>query len=256
MQPLTAIIPTFNEEVHIEAVIDSVSFADEVLVVDSFSTDRTVELARNKGARIIQRAYNNSASQKNWAIPQAKHEWILLVDADERITPKLQEEIHVILSGQPEHVAYWIYRTTEFMGRKVRYSGWQGDKVIRLFLRDKCRYEEKHVHAEIEADGSVGFLKNRMYHLTYKGLNHWLSKADWYSTWGAYDRLDRVNKVGSFQLLVKPAFTFFNKYFLRLGFLDGKVGFILAAQYSWYVFLRAVKIWRLQQGEKLPRKKE
>lgn len=251
---LSALIPTGNEEHNIDAVIKSVSFADEVLVVDSYSTDNTVELAKQHDVRIIQREYGNSASQKNWAIPQATHEWILLVDADERVTPKLKEEILKILEEDGETDAYWIYRQNFFMGRKLNYSGWQGDKVIRLFRKSKCRYEEKHVHAEVIVNGKTGFLKNKLEHFTYKNLEHLLFKADRYTTWGAYDRVEKTKKVTSFHLLLKPLFTFVKKYFFQLGVLDGRVGFILAAHSAYYIFLRSLKIWRIKEGEEIPKK--
>ena len=129
--------------------MQSVAWCDEILVVDSFSTDNTVELAKKYTDRIIQSEYINSASQKNRAIPQATHEWILLVDADERVTPELKTEIQKILSSETiPYDAFWIYRRNYFMGKEIKYSGWQRDKVVRLFKRDTCRYEEKHVHAE------------------------------------------------------------------------------------------------------------
>ncbi|MCK6618806.1 MAG: glycosyltransferase family 2 protein, partial [Cyclobacteriaceae bacterium] len=139
MAKLTALIPTGNEEHNIVEVLNSVSFADEILVVDSFSTDRTVELARPLATRIIQREYINSASQKNWAIPQAAHEWILIVDADERVTPELRDEIQSLLK-QDNHpyVAYDIYLNEHFMGQRMHYSSLQGNKATRLFMRDKC----------------------------------------------------------------------------------------------------------------------
>lgn len=251
---LTALIPTGNEEHNIEAVIDSVSFADEILIVDSYSKDNTVALAQKKGVKIIQREYGNSASQKNWAIPQAENEWILLVDADERVTEELKKEILNVLEADGETDAYWIYRQNFFMGKKLNYSGWQGDKVIRLFRKSKCKYEEKHVHAEVIVSGETGFLKRKLEHFTYKDLEHLLYKADRYTTWGAYDRVDKIKKITAFHLLLKPFFTFFKKYFLQLGILDGKVGFILSAHSGYYIFLRSLKIWRIQQGEEIPKR--
>ena len=153
MEKLTVIVPVGNEAHNIREVLDSVSFADEIMVVDSHSTDDTVAIAKEYTDFIIQREYQYSASQKNWAIPQASHDWILLVDADERVTPELRDEIQSILKENPDPdvVAYWIYRMNHFMGKRIRYSGWQNDKVIRFFRKDKCRYEDKMVHAEIEA---------------------------------------------------------------------------------------------------------
>lgn len=251
MHKLTAIIPTGNEEDNIEGVLESVSFADEIMVVDSFSTDRTVELAGKYTDRILRHEYVNSAAQKNWAIPQASHEWILLVDADERVTPELKEEIRSLLSGTPHKAAYWIYRKNYFMGRRVRFSGWQGDKVIRLFQRDRCRYEEKKVHAEIITEDPVGELKNKLIHNTYKGVSYLVNKTDRYTTWGALDRAPKYRNAGFYLLFFRPAFQFFRNYILKLGILDGKVGFVLCAHSAWSTFLRSVKIWRLKEGEKI-----
>lgn len=250
MHKLTAIIPTGNEEQNIEAVLASVAFADEIMVVDSYSTDRTVELAKKHTDFIIQREYENSASQKNWAIPQATHEWILLVDADERVSPELQAEIQNVLQN-PKKNAYWIYRKNYLMGRRLRYSGWQGDKVIRLFRKSKCRYEDKHVHAEVLVNGTTGYLKHKLEHHTYTGLDRYLAKAYRYSTWGAYDRVEKIKNITLYHLLLKPLFTFFKMYILKLGILDGKVGFILAAHSANYIFQRSLKIWRIKEGEVL-----
>ena len=131
MEKLTAIIPVFNEAHHIEAAILSVLFADEILIVDSFSTDETLSIAKKFPVKILQREYEYSASQKNWAIPQATHNWIFILDADERVTPQLQEEIQQILSNPPQDlVGYWVYRNNHFIDKKIKYSGWQNDKLF------------------------------------------------------------------------------------------------------------------------------
>ncbi len=253
MEKLTAIVTAGNEEVHIEAVLKSVAFADEIIVLDSFSTDKTVELARPLATRILQREYDYPARQKNWVIPQATHQWVLLLDADERVTPELQREIEQLLTNGPEKKTYWIYRQNYFMGKKVRYSGWQNDKVIRLFNKNYSRYKDVRVHEEIETSGEIGFLKNKLDHFTYRGLDHLFEKWDRYTTWGAHDRLPRTRKITAYHLALKPAWTFFNRYIIRLGILDGKVGFILACLNSYYVFNRSLKLWRLLKGEKLNR---
>ena len=161
-QKISALIPTFNEEHNISDAIDSVSWADEILVVDSFSTDSTIEIAKKKGAKVIQRVYNYPASQKNWAIPQAKNDWIILIDADERIPYDLKTEIINILNKESSFNAFWIRRQNHFMGRKIRFSGWQGDKVIRLFKRDCCRYEDKNVHEEIYLNYMKFYMKKNL----------------------------------------------------------------------------------------------
>ena len=239
---VTAIIPTFNEEHNIEVAIDSVAWADEIIVVDSFSTDNTVELAKSKGARILQREYENSASQKNWTIPQASHEWIFLLDADERVNEQLKSEVIKILTQPEKHQAYWIKRRNFFMGKEVKYSGWQGDKVIRLFKRDNCKYENKGVHAEVICDGTIGMLKEKLIHYTFKDIYHYLEKWDRYTTWSANDRAAKGEKPGVFHFVFKPAYRFFNDYFIRLGILDGMTGFIISSLSAMSVFMRYLKV--------------
>lgn len=238
MRKITAIIPTFNEAHNIEAAIDSVGWADEVLVVDSYSKDLTVALAEAKKVKIIQREYENSASQKNWAIPQAKHEWIFLLDADERCTLDLKKEIKNLLAADDiPHQAYWINRANFFMGQKVNYSGWQGDRVVRFFMRDHCVYENKKVHAEIIANGSIGQLQNKINHNTYKDMDHFIAKMKKYAIWSAEDHLPRTRKVGFYHLQVKPLVRFLRHYIVKGGFLDGKVGYqiskIMAKGVKW-----------------------
>lgn len=243
MQKVTAIIPTFNEEHNIKSALDSVKWADEIIVVDSFSTDNTIKIAKDNGAKILQREYEHSASQKNWAIPQANNEWIFLLDADERVDSKLEKEIKAILNNKDnKHSAFWIRRRNFFMESEIKYSGWQGDRVIRLFKRDECKYENKSVHAEIMCSGSVGNIDSKLTHYTFKDVFHYLEKWDRYTTMSGSDRAKRGEKPNLFHFLVKPAFRFFQDYFLKLGILDGKTGFILCSLSSMSVFMRYLKV--------------
>jgi glycosyltransferase involved in cell wall biosynthesis len=228
MEKLTAIIPTFNEAHNIVDAIQSIDFADEILIVDSFSTDNTLELAKPLVTKIIQREYENSASQKNWAIPQAKHEWILLLDADERITPELKDEIVEKLKSSPSESGFWIRRKNHFMGKHIRFSGWQGDKVIRLFKRDECKYEPKHVHAEIVTEGEVGWLKNRIWHNTFVTREAFHNKLVRYAKWQAKDYDKRTPVITPFHTVIKPAVRFLKHYIIQLGVLDGRTGFIIS----------------------------
>ncbi len=250
MQKVTAIIPAFNEEESIERAIRSVLWADEVLVVDSFSTDQTVDIAKKYNCRILQHEYINSATQKNWTIPQASHSWVFLLDADESCTDALRIEIQNILKNKAGHDAYWIYRNNYFMGSRIRFSGWQHDGVIRFFKRDTCRYQDLHVHAEVETTGTVGKLKGRINHYTYKNYHQYAEKFERYSTWSAKDRIKRTKKVTLYHLAFKPLFRFFKQYILKLGILDGKTGFILCYMASYSVFLRYLKVWRMMNNEK------
>ena len=225
---LSAIIPTGNEEHNIVNAIKSVDFADEIIIVDSFSKDNTIKLATKLADTILQREYINSASQKNWAIPQAKFEWIFLIDADERVPLDLKEEILEVLSSENNFSGFWIKRQNYFMGKKIHFSGWRGDKVIRLFKRDKCKYEEKNVHAEIISEGKIGMLKNKLIHNTFTSKEAYIDKLRRYARWQAkdYDRI--TNKITVYHTQVKPIIRFIKHYFLQLGILDGYVGFIIS----------------------------
>ncbi len=249
MQKLTAIIPTGNEVHNIEEVIASVDFADEILVVDSFSTDGTYEKALKLATKVIRRDYEYSASQKNWAIPQANYEWILLVDADERVTPELKEEIIKILNNKNnEYVGYWIGRMNHFMGERVHYSGWRNDKVIRLFKRDSCAYQDKYVHSEIIANGKVGLLKNKLYHNSYVSFDSYLEKMNRYAWWQAKDYDQKTGKLTPYHFIIKPFWGFFKHYIVQSGFRDGVVGLVIAYIQGYVVFMRYTKLWLLRRN--------
>ncbi len=251
MSKLTAIIPTGNEIHNIEAVIASVDFADEILVVDSFSTDGTFEKAQELATKVIRREYKYSASQKNWAIPQAKHEWILLVDADERVTPELRAEIiEVLKKPSKEIAAYWIGRMNHFMGERVNYSGWRNDSVIRLFKRDLCKYQDKHVHAEIIANGKIDRLKNKLYHNTYITFDKYLEKMNRYAWWQAKDYDKKTGRLTPYHFVVKPFWGFFKHYVVQSGFRDGVVGLTIGYVQGYVIFMRYAKLWLLRKNRK------
>lgn len=252
---VSAIIPTFNEEVNIKYAIDSVLWADEIIVVDSFSTDKTLEIARSyEKVKILEHEYINSAAQKNWTIPQATHEWIFLLDADEVATEELKLEIQNTLREGPKYSAYWIGRKNIFMNKILRFV-WKNDAVIRLFKRDECRYEDKQVHAEIISQGSIGRLSAKILHDTYKGkglISH-IKKGDRYTTWAAHDYAKKVKKVSYSHLLIRPFLIFLKHYIFKGGIFDGKQGLIISALSSWNVFIRFVKVWRIHEGEDIKR---
>jgi len=247
MPKLSAIIICRNEEKDIEGAIQSLLWADEVLIVDSYSTDNTLTIAGNYPVKILQRTFDNYSRQRNWALDQATYDWVLMLDADERITPELQREIQNILAQTPEKSAYTIYRSNFFMGQRVRFSGWQNDGVVRLFDKTQHRYSDKNVHEELILAGKPGKLKYKMLHYTYRSLPHYLDKWNTYSTFSAQDKAPRTGKVSFFHLMFKPAFRFFRDYILKLGILDGKVGFVICCLASSSVFMRYLKIWRMQQ---------
>lgn len=248
MKPISVIITTFNEAHNIAGVLESVAWADEIMVVDSFSTDETVAIAKGYTDRVVQRKYVGPADQKNWAIPQVSNEWILLLDADERVTPELRAEIRDWLA-KPNipYDAFWIGRQNYFMGKKIRFSGWQGDAVVRFF-RKSCRYNDKQVHEEIQTAGiRVGHLRSKMEHFTFRDSKHFLDKMHRYGEWSAQDYAKKTPRVTYFHLFWKPLFRFGKHFFVQQGWRDGKVGFIISVIMAWGVFLRYLKMLEKRQ---------
>ena len=250
MLKLSAIIPTFNEEINIEAAIQSVSFADEIIVIDSFSTDNTIPLAEKHGVRILQREFDNFSNQKNFAISKATHKWVVLLDADERIGQTLREEMITVLAEGPQASAYYVYRRNYLLGREIKYSGWQNDKVIRLIERDKCKYNGKLVHEGIVTEGKKAFLKTKLEHYTYKDFDSFIRKKNKVAQLQAEMLASKNKKVNPFRLLIKPLYRFINHYILRRGFLDGFAGFFIASFYAYTLFTRYIKLWLINRGLK------
>jgi glycosyltransferase involved in cell wall biosynthesis len=248
---ITALVPAFNEEANIGPCLASVGWADEVFVVDSFSTDATPDLARAAGARVIQHEYVNSATQKNWAIPQATHPWVLIVDADERVTPQLRDEILDILrrdGADPGSVSdgYRIGRLNHFMGRPVRYCGWQNDRCLRLFRRDRGRYQDRQVHADVEIRGRVGRLRHKLLHYTFASFEQYMRKYDRYTTLASRDRARRTPRVRWHHLTLRPMGRFLKQYVLKRGFLDGRVGLVVCTLAAFSVFMKYAKLMETQ----------
>ena len=244
-EKLSVIVPTYKEEQNIEECLKGLTFADEIIVVDSFSTDRTPEIAKKYATKFIQHEYIYSTKQKNWIIPQAKYQWILLVDADERVDEKLKKEIINILKNGPEYDAYWIRRRNFLLGKEIKHGSWGRDKVIRLFKRDKCRYEDKEVHGEIIVNGTTGYLKNKLIHYTYNSMDQYISKINRYAVWGAKQRYKEGWKGSFFHVIFQPPFVFFKNYVINFGFLDGKYGFLVEILNSYYVLLKYIRLWEM-----------
>ena len=248
---LSIIYTTFNEADTIGRSLESVAgWSDDLRIVDSFSTDGTAELLSLRAdVQLTQRAYAGPADQKNWAIPRAAHEWILLLDADEIVTPELRREIDGLLSDPDLQDAYWIRRTNYFMGRRIRYSGWANDRVIRFFHRDRARYNDRQVHEEIVTEGlRVGELQGRLDHYTFKNLDHFLDKTRRYARWKARDVAPHTPRITLFHLLVKPVFRFVNQYVVRGGFRDGREGLIICYVVAYGVFLRYAYLLAERRG--------
>ncbi len=249
MNKISAIIPTLNEEIHIADAIKSVDFADEIIVIDSFSTDKTLEIAEQLNVKIIKRKFDDFSSQKNYAIAQAKYSWIYILDADERVTLEVKKEILEAVKDPKDFVGFYVKRAFYFAGRRINYCGWQRDKVVRLFLKDKCLYRGV-VHETIFSKGKFGLLENKIEHYGYRNYDHFISKINHYSVLKARELHKNNKKVNVYHLLIKPAARFFIHYVIRLGFLDGLAGLILAKILAYSVFTRYIKLWLLNKGIK------
>ncbi|MCC6545988.1 glycosyltransferase family 2 protein [Candidatus Sumerlaeota bacterium] len=249
---LTAILPAGNEEKNIAACMESVAFADEILVVvDAASTDGTEAIARAQGARVLVHEYINSAAQKNWAIPQATHPWVLIVDSDERVTPELKEDILEILRNDGPADGYYIHRINHFAGQRITGCGWQRDKVLRLFRRDRGRYEEKHVHADVVSRDDkplvTSHLQGKFLHHTFESFGQYLKKHGRYAAWAGEDRAVNSGPVGLKELAVRPLLRFLRQYVMFGGYRDGVAGFMICWMAAHSVFLKYAHVWEKQR---------
>jgi glycosyltransferase involved in cell wall biosynthesis len=242
---VSALITTFNEERNIAGCIESLLWCDEVLVVDSFSTDRTPEIARRYDqVRFVQRTYHGSASQKNWAIDNTHNEWILIFDADERCTPALRDEIlELFAAGEPEHDTYTINRRCFFLGKPIRFSGWQHDRVVRLLRRGAGRYPNRRVHADMVTRGDSPVLRNPMLHYMVDDFVEYASRIQRYSWWGASQAWREGKRSGVAEILGRSAWRFVRTYMLQGGVLDGMRGLVFCLVQAYGTYLKWSYVW-------------
>lgn len=223
---ISAIVIAYNEIGYIEKCIKSVEFADEIIVVDSYSTDGTYEYLQNHAdVKVIQHPFENFTAQKSFALKQATNDWVLFLDADEVVPNGLKSEILATVNSNPEYVAFWFYRKFMFENEVLRYSGWQTDKNYRLFRKSKAKFSDKKiVHETLEINGESGILKERLIHFCYKSYDDYKSKMLKYGRLKAKEDFFKENSFSYLSLLLKPSWKFFNHYVLRLGILDGRKG--------------------------------
>ncbi|MFA7383641.1 MAG: glycosyltransferase family 2 protein [Desulfurivibrionaceae bacterium] len=244
--PLSVAIITKNEEDRLPECLASVAFADEVVVVDSGSTDRTREIARQFGAAVYEESWQGFGRQKQLAIDRCRHDWVLVLDADERVDSATQAEIReVLVTGS--HVAYSFPRKNYFCGRWLRHAGWWPDRVVRLFRRDCARMSERAVHESLEVRGQVGALRQPLIHYANKDLAQTISKVNHYSTAGADELFAQGETASVTKALLRAAWAFLYGYLLRGGFLDRGEGFIMAVSDFMNVFFKYAKLRELQR---------
>jgi glycosyltransferase involved in cell wall biosynthesis len=236
---------TKNESADIVAALASVRWADEIVVVDSESTDDTVALARQATERVVVRPWPGYVAQKNFAASLASHDWILSLDADERITPALAQEIQAILTN-PAHKAYRIPRVTWHLGRWIRTTDWYPDDQLRLYDRRSARWTGKYVHEAVTVHGTVGRLNGEMEHYAYRDISDHLETIDRYTTYAAKQMKETGRRAGLLQLAGHPPLAFLRNYIARGGIRDGVPGFIISSLNAYYVFLKFAKLRELQ----------
>ncbi|MCH9652025.1 MAG: glycosyltransferase family 2 protein [Deltaproteobacteria bacterium] len=252
---LSAIVTTFNEERHIAACLESLTWCDEILVVDSFSTDRTPEIARSfEKVRFEQRTYYGSASQKNWAMDQVQHDWFLIFDADERCTADLQKEVETLLASGPTHEAYTIRRTVYFMDHLIRFSGWQHDQVVRLVKQGSGRYPNRRVHADMVTRGPAPLLRNPMLHYMADSFDEYFPRIQKYSVWGASQAWKEGKRAGFAEVFGRSVWRFIRTYMIQGGFLDGMYGLVFCMLQAYGTYLKWAILWGWRVNEARGRK--
>jgi len=248
MTRLSVTVIAWNEEERLRGCLDSVGWADEIVVVDAESTDKTVSLARDFTDKVWVRPWPGFAAQKNFALDQAAGTWILSLDADEQVTPELGERIKAIVKDDGPADGYLIPRRNLFWGTWVRHGGLYPDYQLRLFRRGAGRFVENSVHESVTVTGRVETLAEPLLHQSYRDLEDFVRRSNRYSTLAASDWLRRGRQVGVMDLIMKPLGRFLSMYIVQRGFLDGWRGLVLAILYAEYVFLRMAKVWEARRA--------
>jgi glycosyltransferase involved in cell wall biosynthesis len=247
--PVSGVVTCFNEERNLSACLESLAWCDEIVVLDSFSTDRTAEIARSfPRVRFLERAYFGAAAAKNFALDQTRHEWAFILDADERCTPALQREIEARLAVRPAHGAYTIRRRCFFLGREIRFSGWRNDRVVRLIRRGAARHANARVHPKVIVDGEAPTLAAPLDHYVIEDFHAYLLRMVKYGQWGAAQAWREGRSASALtDVLFRPLWRFFRTFVLQLGFLDGGVGvaFCLCQAFASYAKWSLLWSWQL-----------
>lgn len=244
---VSAIVVCFNEEKNIGACLDSLRWCDEIVVVDSFSTDRTVEICRQYTERILQRNWTGYRDQKAFAHSQATRDWVLLVDSDERVTPELRDEINQMLSSYAgAYAGFSVPRLVFYLGRWWRRGGWYPDYDVRLFRRDRATWGGTDPHEKILIDGKVRRLRHPLQHYSYRSIEDHIQRINHFTSISARELWKQGKRFHRSDALFRPAFRFFRSYVLKRGFLEGFAGFHVALTAAVYVFLKYAKLWELE----------
>lgn len=248
MEPVSATLITYNEQANIEEALVSLDWADEIVVVDSGSTDRTLEICRRFTDRIFHRDWTGFVDQKNFAVDKARHDWIFSLDADERPSPELRSEIRALSGRGFGCKGYRIPRAAYFMGRWIRHGDWYPDLQLRLFDRRRARWQGGRVHESVKVAGAPGRLAGEIQHYTYRSLSDYLKRLESYSSLAAADYREKGKTSNGFKMAGNPIAAFIRAYLLKRGFLDGAPGLMVAAMGAVSVFFKYAKLFELQRA--------
>jgi glycosyltransferase involved in cell wall biosynthesis len=244
---ISATVRTRNEEANLEECLKSIAWSDEIIVVDSRSTDRTIEIARKYTDKIYVRDWPGHIAQSQFATDQASNVWVLSMDADERVTPELRDEILALHLDTTPHDAFEMPRRHFFMKRWINHSAWYPDYKIRLFRKDRCHWGGYNPHDEVKVKGTKERLKRDLIHYIYRDIEHFAATKNTYSTLTARDHFKNGRTARIINFTLRPLYAFLYRYFIRLGFLDGIAGFTICVEEAHGVFLKYVKLYELQK---------
>ena len=247
---LSAVLITKNEERNVERCLSSLMFCDEIIVVDSFSTDKTIEIAKKYTEKVYQHSWEGYAAQKNFAISLSKNNWILSIDADEEVPAELQKELIELFQKEPDNSAYLIGRRTIHSGKWIKHGGWYPNRLVRLFDKRQGTWQGGAVHEFWSTKGPVSQMHNDLLHYSFLNISDQVERNNRYSTLGAQVLHDQDAEFSVFKLVTKPIFKFIETYFLKRGFFDGYLGFIISVSAAYSVFLKWAKLWELLRDEK------
>ena len=248
---VSGVITSFNEEHNIAECIESLDWCDEIILVDSFSTDKTPEIAQKYSkVRLFQRRYFGAGAQKNWALQHVSYDWVFLLDSDERCTPALRNEVEALLAVDPPNDAYMINRDVYILGKRIKYSGWQHDRVARLFRRGSAYYENRRVHSVLHTSGTTPILRNSMeHHMVDRSFDEYAFRLAKYGYWNAAQCWRDGVRTSAAEVLLRPMWRFFRTYILQLGILDGALGIVFCLLQSYSTYMKFAILWGWQVND-------
>jgi len=245
---ISATVITLNEESNIQRALESLAWADEIIVVDSGSTDKTVDIAHRFTDRVVIKEWPGYSAQKNFAAAQARNDWIFSLDADEELSPALIRELAGLQDSDSRLAGYEMPRLCQYMGRWIKHSGWYPDYKLRLYNRNAGCFKGDFVHESVKVSGEVGRLQGQLFHYTVRSASEHHQRMDRYTTLAAEEMHDKGKRASAAALMLSPAASFFRSYVLRAGFLDGVPGLAIACFAAHYAFLKNLKLWELEQN--------